>query len=328
MNAIDQLPTAVTIGMKADLMRSDLQRGLVWFLNYAACNPSGVTAEQLDLHNTSMLPSDVELFAHRWLAFSRSMDINHDGIGRPIRVVESFFNSESVASPMWPLNAHAMRVDASGSEEAIDGLRTGSLNSLSLDAFTFNVKKLLPVDRPTQVSRALMSSADFAGLARTVASTGFSNVQSLHKVGDGLFIALRGDLTPIGVQILDDGDIEISAAGGAWSSLGVTLASAATLVYRADDSTGGHVPNHDGVDKVDYRPWDSTNMSLVGAETGDAPVPWAYVSAEGVGVLPHHTPCGVSLMAVAQALSDLNSVPESHRSEARSHLLLHLRGLR
>ena len=87
----------IQIALKADLMRSDLELGLVWFINYSALDPTAVTSKQLDLHGAGMLPVDVEKFAHRWLAFSRCIDINHDGVGRPVHVIESFFNSENVS---------------------------------------------------------------------------------------------------------------------------------------------------------------------------------------------------------------------------------------
>ena len=68
------------MALKADMMRSDLDKGLIWFVNYAALDPNAVKVADLDLHGAAMLPQDVEKFAHRWLAFSRSVDIEHDGV--------------------------------------------------------------------------------------------------------------------------------------------------------------------------------------------------------------------------------------------------------
>ena len=313
-------------------MRSDLQRGLVWFLNYSACDPNGVSAEQLDLHNTSMLPQDVELFAHRWLAYSRSMDIDHDGIGRPMHVVESFVNSPQVASLAWPINSHAMRVDVSASQEAVDGLRSGSLNSLSLDAFTFNVKQRLPVARPASaaVRASSMSSTELAGLAQTIVSSGFSGVKALHKISDGLFVATRDSGTPIGVQVFDSGDIEISAADSVWANLGVAIATSASLVHsEMSDSLGGYVPDHGGMSfQVDYRPWDPVEISRMLETAGVQLSPWAFVAADGNGILPHHTMHGVNVQAVTSALSELGNVPEPYRLAVHNHLLQHLRSSR
>src|SRR3990167_4621786 len=135
----------ISVQYKADLLRSDLTLGRVWFVNYSALNPAGVTKEQLDLHGTGMLPVDVELLAHRWLQYSRSVDVNHDGRGRAVGVLESFMNSDVVASPTWPLNTHVIRLDVAQEPSILQGLRDGTLNCVSFDAFTFNRKVRVPL---------------------------------------------------------------------------------------------------------------------------------------------------------------------------------------
>jgi hypothetical protein len=177
--------TNIQIALKADVMRSDLVRGLVWFVNYAAIDPEAVKSSDLDLHGAAMLPEDVELFAHRWLAFSRSIDINHDGIGRNIQVVESFMNTPEVGAAAWPVNAHAARLDVAGDKEAYDGLRTGALNSVSLDALTFNKVQRLPVADSMKAETTLNEWAtpeDLAEWAAEVAKDGYDGVEAVHKM--------------------------------------------------------------------------------------------------------------------------------------------------
>ncbi len=224
--------TAIQIALKADVMRSDLVRGLVWFVNYAAIDPSAVKVGDLDLHGCAMLPEDVEKFAHRWLAFSRSIDINHDGLGRNVHVVESFMNTPDIASPSWPINAHAARLDVAGDQEAFEGLRTGKLNSVSLDALTFNRVVRLPVAEAMKMvdptSKGWSEPQDRDGWARELAQDGFEGVVSVTKMGADMWIVDRGDLSPLAVSI-KDGCIETTAAGGAWGHLGMSIMRNPTL---------------------------------------------------------------------------------------------------
>lgn len=221
--------------MKADLLRSDLTEGLVWFVNYAALDPSSVKVSDLDLHGCGMLPHDVELFAHRWLTTSRSVDIEHDGVGRPIQILESFFNSKDVAAQAWPINSHAVRFNVASCKEAMDGLREGSLNSVSLDAFTFNKVIRVPV---AQAKSALGIKDPFVTpdtamkWAEELARDGYPGVTSVRSVGENMFIADRESGLPLAITV-KDGLMEASAAGGPWAHIGMALMSSPSLTNNA-----------------------------------------------------------------------------------------------
>lgn len=331
MNTELQPTTEIKIALKADTLRSDLLRGLVWFVNYAAIDPAAVSAEKLDLHGSAMLPADVETFAHRWLAFSRSVDIEHDGIGRPVHVVESFFNSKDVASPAWPVDAHAVRMDLSQSPEAMDGFRTGRLNCVSLDAFTFNVKRKLPA--ATTRSAPSVKPADPLGLAMELARLGFPGVEGASDLGDGLVLVTRGAMPPLAVHVTGD-DVEVTAAGGAWETLAARLLTSGTLTAAPTMKASpiyGTVPEHGKtVFPIDYTPWDPREVEKLLASqgvdlSGAAPVtPFAFLRADGTGEIPHHTIRGVSLQAVTAGLSALNTIPPEFRDATRRHLIEHL----
>jgi hypothetical protein len=350
----------VTITMRADQMRSDLVRGLVWFVNYAALDPSAVRAEHLDLHNTAMMPEDVEKFAHRWLSASRSVDIEHDGIGRPVHVVESFYNSEDIAAPAFPINSHAARLDVSRSKEAMDGLRSGRLNSVSLDALTFNRVVRLPA---AQTRSAFIADGgwDLAGWARELAQDGWTDVLGVREIGDGLFVASRKSGMPIAIQVHEDG-FESAAAGGAWGRLGMAAFDSPSLVRM--DLAGGE---YTGARVIDHTQWDPSvvsgmlaevgvpidgNISRVGplekeifaaierpsgsGALGSTPgmhhVPGETPQAAARGFLPHHTVREGRLMVsrdgVARSLAMVDSLPSHLRESARAHLLAHLDAMR
>lgn len=323
----------VCIELKADLLRSDVVRGLVWFVNYAAIDPTCVKADKLDLHGAAMLPDDVEKFAHRWLAFSRSIDIQHDGIGRPIHAVESFFNSADVASPAWPVDAHAVRLNLSACQEAMEGFAAGRLNCISLDAFTFNVRKRLPA-ATTKAATAVSRPSDAFGVAREIAQLGFPGVTGVSDLGGGLMLVQRGVMPPVAVQVSDEA-YEVNAGGGAWSVLAARLMTSGSLVVASTTKVGvvdGVVPNHGSlVFSVDFRPWDPDEIirlfASIGADlTGQEPVsPFAFLRADGTGEIPHHTPSGVSRQAVQNGLSQVDRVvPPEYRLAARAHLMKHL----
>lgn len=326
-------PTNVTVAMRMDAMRSDLIRGLVWFVNYAALDPTAVRSTDLDLKGTAMLPHDVELFAHRWLGFSRSIDIEHDGVGRPVDVVESFFNSPAIASPSFPVNSHPMRLDVSRSEEAMTGLRDGTLNSVSLDALTFNRVVRLPVatSRSAPAEEKLPVPTMLSDWASELAHDGYDGVVNVVEVSKGLYVATRsGGRSPVAVSI-DGSSIEVLPGSGAWAEIGMVLAQSPTLTMRSVSKLC-----------VDFRPWseDEVNviMGLIGlnpAGTVDrlGPLEEEFFAALDTstlrGFLPHHTvgPGGVlmnSPAAVRRALSQLHTVPESMRDGARRHLEQHL----
>lgn len=324
--------TEVRIELKADTLRSDLTRGLVWFVNYAAIDPTAVKAEKLDLHGAAMLPEDVELFAHRWLAYSRSIDIQHDGIGRPIHVVESFVNSKEIASPSWPVDAHAVRLNLSACKEAMDGFAAGRLNCVSLDAFTFNVRKRLPV----ATAKALSASrpADALGVAREIAQLGFPGVTGVSDLGGGLVLVQRGAMPPIAVQVADE-EYEVTPGGGAWATLAARLITNGTLTVASTAKAGpidAAIPDHGGMAfQVDFRPWDPAEVEKLLAPTGvdlsgREPVsPFAFLRADGTGEIPHHTIRGVSKQALHDGLGLVDKrIPAEHRAAVRLHLMKHL----
>jgi hypothetical protein len=324
--------TEVRIELKADTLRSDVVRGLVWFVNYAAIDPTAVKAEKLDLHGAAMLPEDVELFAHRWLAFSRSIDIQHDGIGRPIHVVESFFNSKEISSPSWPVDAHAVRLNLSACKEAMEGFSAGRLNCVSLDAFTFNVRKRLPV--ATTKALAMARPADPIGVAREIAQLGFPGVTGVCDIGGGLMIVQRGALPPVAVQVSDE-EYEVTAGGGVWSTLAARLMTNGTLTVASTANASpieSVIPDHGGVTfAVDFRPWDPAEVEKLLKPTGvdlsgSEPVsPFAFLRADGTGEIPHHTIRGVSAQAVQDGLGLVDKrVPAEHRAAVRLHLMKHL----
>ena len=222
----------IQIALKADEMRSDLVRGLVWFVNYAAIDPSAVKVEDLDLHGCAMLPQDVEKFAHRWLAFSRSIDINHDGIGRNVHVVESFMNTPDIGAAAWPINAHAARLDVAGDKEAFDGLKSGKLNSVSLDALTFNRVVRLPVAEAMKMvdpnHGQWSPPTDRDGWARELAQDGYEGVTDVRRIAPDMWLVSRGEKTPLAVS-MKDGYLETTAAGGAWGHVGAMLIQSPTL---------------------------------------------------------------------------------------------------
>lgn len=324
MNEPIQLPeTQIRIDMKADNLRSDLVCGLVWFVNYAAIDPAAVRAEKLDLHGAAMLPEDVEKFAHRWLAFSRSIDIQHDGIGRPVYVVESFFNSKDVASAAWPVDSHAVRLNMFQCKEAMEGFAQGRLNCISLDAFTFNVRKRLPV---ATAAKALSVSrpADAMGVAHEIAQLGFPGVTGVCDLGDGLMLVQRGAMPPIAVQVSDE-SYEVNAGGGAWSTLAARLMTNGTLSVASTAKVGGTgsvVPDHGStVFSADFRPWNSSAFTDKSA--------FAFLRDDGTGEIPHHmSATSVSLAAIQNGLSQIDRViPSEHRLAVRAHLMKHLREL-
>ncbi len=327
-------PTSeVTITLRADELRSDLTRGLVWFVNYAAIDPTAVKAEKLDLHGAAMLPEDVEMFAHRWLAFSRSVDIQHDGVGRNIHVVESFMNSKDVASPAWPVDSHAVRMNLLGCQEAMDGFKAGRLNCVSLDAFTFNVVKRLPA-AVGEAKKAAGNTrpADPNGVALQIAQLGYPDVDGVVDLGGGVMLVTRGSKPPVAVQVSDE-DYEITAGGGAWAHLAARLISNGTLTVASTSKVSpidAAVPNHgELVFATDFVPWDPTEVAKllapIGIDTSREPIsPWAFVRADGSGEIPHHTIRGVSLQAVMDGLSRIDTVvPAAHRTAARLHLMKH-----
>lgn len=306
----------VKISMKADLLRSDLVRGLVWFVNYAALDPESVQASDLDLQGTGMLPDDVEKFAHRWMAYSRSVDINHDGIGRPVNVVESIFNSPAIASPAFPINSHAARFDVSRSKEAFDGLRSGSLNSVSLDAITFNkVAKVKPKVTGTACSAPVPTN--LSQWAEELAAEGFENVIGVKEVAPGLFVAMRSKGMPVAVSI--DGEmIETSGVcSGPWARIGATL-------FGSPSVTTDHSPMADVLATLKGAGFDLTGP-------GTAPLAaevFAVVDEAGVGHLPHHGYDGrqltVSLQSIRRGLASIGTLPKQLQERAKVHLMRHL----
>lgn len=298
----------------ADMLRSDVRKGHVWFLNYAALDPNAVTAASLDLHGSGMLAEDVETFAHRWLAYSRSVDIQHDGIGRPIHVIESFFNSPDIASPAWPVNSHALRLDMSSCKEAMEGFAAGRLNSVSLDAFTFDVVRRLPVAAATTKSAG--PPPDAATIAVQVAELGYTGVTGAFDLGGGLFLVSRGESPAVAVEVSSE-EYEVTAGGGAWATLAARLISNGTLGHvGAMPSMEGAVPTHVTMMCADHR----ADASLLTTRESHA-----YIGPDGRGVIPHHTPFGVSMKAVYEGLVNIDKlVPEPHRQAVRAHLVSHM----
>lgn len=340
----------IQIAMKADQMRSDLVRGLVWFVNYAAIDPESVTSKDLDLHGAAMLPEDVELFAHRWLSHSRSVDINHDGIGRPVYTAESFFNGPDIASPAWPVNSHAVRLDVRNSKEALDGLKDGTLNSVSLDAYTFNQVVRLPVAEAKAAGLPVdgwVEPSTAAEWAEEIARLGYHGVDEVVQFAPGLFVATRSAGMPVAIHIdRSAGYIEASAAGGAWAHLGIALCESGTLTHTRKLLTpvagaGGGVIKQ----PVDFMVWNQETVMDLLAERGiflDQPADEAFAeqtdelfafkdTTTQQSFLPHHTFHGDQMMVsrdgVIQAMTRLDEVPDHGRDAAREHLLCHLRQL-
>lgn len=331
--------TEVRIAMKADLMRSDLQRGLVWFVNYAAIDPTAVTVKDLDLHGTAMLPEDVEKFAHRWLSFSRSVDIEHDGIGRPVYTAESFYNSEDIASPVFPINSHAARLDVSRSKEALEGLRSGKLNSVSLDALTFNRVVRLPVAASAMSAPddgAWARPTDLSAWAYELAQEGWPGVTGIREVGSGLFVAMRSAGMPVAVQVHEDGIEASGVSSGPWARLALAAYESPSLTRMDLAAT-----NKPAYRAIDHTPWDPqlvanllgpVGIDLAGTIVRDGPIEqevFAAIDAPALkGFLPHHTHRGGHLMlsrdGVQKAMRQLDTVPEALRPAALEHLRGHM----
>ena len=246
----------------------------MWFINYAALDPTSVSVEDLDLHGAGMLPADVQQFAHLWLAHSRSIDINHDGIGRPIFVVESFFNGPDIASPAWPINSHATHLDVSHSEEAFNGLRDGSLNAVSLDAYTFNRVVRLPAAEAKSflgMGSTLNEAPDtLSGWALELAQRGYPGVLDVVQVGSGLYVAQRSHGMPLAISF-KNGQIEASSGGGAWSNIAAALCESGTMVgttvpeaSKRALETGDYsvISGSVGANNqpVDFAPWDPAEV--------------------------------------------------------------------
>lgn len=343
--------------MKADLLRSDLTEGKVWFVNYAALDVNAVAADQLDLHGAGMLPEDVEKFAHRWLAYAKgSIDIDHDGVGRPIYAIESFFNGPSIASQAWPINTHAVHLDASASKEAMEGLRTGRLNSVSLDAFTFNKVVRLPAAGAQLAAAAKTAVLDHSSVALAVAQMGFPGVRAVSALASGLYVVEREIGTPLAVSI-KDGIIEATASGGAWAEVAATLCTAGSMISTSRKLIGpevGYTGEMSGhfTQPVDYAPWDTRAVldMLAGAGiefvdgvenvfTWRAPAAdaletasmmedaaFAYVDeASQRAYVPHHTEKGVNYTAVVRGLMNVGHLPVDAQASVRAHLLEHHR---
>jgi hypothetical protein len=320
----------VSVAMRMDAMRSDLVRGLVWFVNYAAIDPSSVKASDLDLHGAAMLPEDVERFAHRWLAFARSVDIEHDGVGRPVDVVESFFNSPDVASPFYPVNAHVTRLDVSKSPEAHEGLRSGRLNSVSLDAITFNKVIRLPVSTFRSVAVVPGVPSLLSDWAAEAAACGYDGVVGVREIFKGLFVAERsGGRPPLAVS-LDADSVEMVPGSGPWSKVAAAIFQSPTLTSRSACAPA-----------VDFSPWPkdevgemmrsigldpSGSLSVLGSLESE--VFAAVDEASMKGFLPHHTVRAGEVMTsrdgVTAALCSIDSVPERLRPMALEHLQRHL----
>lgn len=334
--------TRITIELKADQARSDLVRGLIWFINYAAIDPTAVKAEALDLHGAAMLPEDVEKYAHRWLAFSRSVDINHDGIGRPVFVVESFFNGADVASPAWPINSHAVRMDVSQCAEAVSGLKDGSLNCVSLDAFTFNKVVRLPAAQAKSALGPMLPPVVDGAWVEQFAREGYTGVTKAVNVGADLWIVQRSCGMPLAVSV-KDGFIEASAASTPWAHLAATLLESGTLTTKLHDSGAyigpERVPQHEHVGPVDFAPWSSEAFDAMLADAGlklgiadralDQFADFYTWWGPSGGVIPHHVYRGSVMMvsrdAVMKGLTSVDQeVPEPFRAAAKAHLLAHL----
>lgn len=327
--------TEIQIALKADLLRSDLTQGLIWFVNYAALDPTSVKISDLDLHGAAMLPQDVEKFAHRWLAFSRSIDIEHDGIGRPVHVIESFFNSSDIGAPAWPINSHAVRFDVSASKEALDGLRSGALNSVSLDAYTFNKVVKLPVAQAKQATglsnHMAAAPSSFAEWAGCIAQLGYEGVSSVDQVSPGVFVAHRAAGMPLAITI-KDGLLEASAASGPWSHLAATLVESGTLTsskkfFGIESEVKPGMANSG--QPIDYAPWDPAAVASLLDGKGISEDSFAAVDpATSKMFLPHHIHHGEQVMlskaGVITSLGMLSEIPEGMRNSARSHLLSHL----
>lgn len=239
-------------------MRSDLEEGKVWFINYAALDPTAVKVEDLDLHNAGMLPGDVEQFAHLWLAHSRSIDINHDGVGRAVFVLESFFNGPDIASAAWPINSHATRLDISQSEEAMTGMQDGSLNSVSLDAYTFNRVVRLPVAEAKSMLgiREVLKSAPgtLDQWALEMAQRGYPGVLGVTQVRPGLYVAQRSHGMPLAITF-KDGQIEAASGGGAWGQVAVALCESGSMVQlQPQASAPTPVPTVNTIDPAELPP--------------------------------------------------------------------------
>lgn len=240
-------PIAIQIAMKADLIRSDLREGLVWFVNYTALDPTAVKSSDLDLHGAAMLPEDVEKFAHRWLTTSRSIDIEHDGVGRPIHVIESFFNSQDVQALSWPLNTHAVRFDISRCPEALNGMREGTLNSVSLDAYTFNKVMRLPVAEVKGMLQrdVFVPPETIQKWAEELATDGYEGVIDVHSVGPDMYVATRKNGLPLAITV-KNGELEASAAGGPWGHIGMALVESPTLTSRSVSLQAGETTKPNG----------------------------------------------------------------------------------
>lgn len=327
----------ITISMRADLARSDLTRGLVWFVNYAAIDPSAVRAEDLDLHGAAMLPDDVEKLAHRWLRFSRSVDIEHDGIGRPVHPVESFFNSADVASNAWPVGAHVVRFDCADSSEAMEGLRAGTLNCVSFDAFTFNRVRRLPVAEARKSIGPIVPPKDVASIIEEVARMGYSGIDGAVEIAHGLYLIKRSSGLHLGVSIRD-GAVEAAAAGGAWQHISAHLIESGSLV---SETMRDFFPPHSGqkVLPIDTRVWDREKVDSELASRGIImgsnlfSQMFAYVDPHGAGTLEHHVLLEDGSMAVSPemvraALQRVDDLPQGRREGARKHLLGHLEDIR
>jgi hypothetical protein len=331
----DQPTSEISFSMKMDELRSDLKAGLVWFLNYAALDPAAVKSSHLDLHGSAMLPEDVQKFAHRWLAYSRSIDIEHDGIGRPITVIESFFNSEEVQAAAWPINSHAVRLDVSSSDDALTGLRSGALNSVSLDALTFNRMRRLPVDVAVKAApQPWIEPASAGAWALELASMGYSGVTTVRRTAKGLYVCEREQGLPLAVHVTED-YVDVTAAGGAWGQISAVLCESGTLtadnIPDFDLETGTQVVSHTTkLFVVDHAPspYQSAKDALDAAFYTTEVSPFVAILPSG-GLLPHHVMQGgqemVNLDAVRKALNNIEVVPEQYREAARSHLKAHLR---
>lgn len=330
---LESTQSTISVALKADLSRSDMVRGLVRFVNYAAIDPTCVSSDDLDLHGKAMLPADLTLFAHRWLAFSRSIDIQHDGIGRPVYAVESFMNSPEIASPAYPINSHVVLLDVQGSKEAFDGLKSGKLNSVSLDALTFNRKIRVKV-KPGQTKCAADGSLSWvrpttlAQWAHEIAEDGWDGVVGINRISDDLYVAMRSSGMPLAVQLFDDGMDVTAAPSGAWSEIGARVFTSPSLISsrRQEVDLGSYSgPVLEGSLKA-------AGAGLDGRLVADAP---GFVEAEmfaaiedGVGRIPHHVIDGGRMMvsrdAVIRGLSSISSLPENLRTEARDHLMRHM----
>lgn len=90
----------------------------------------------IDSHGEAMLPDDVRKLAHRFLQKSRKHDKFHDE--RPtddVQLVESFVNSEEVASPhFWPGSWVVVMRVAKGSDTWRQ-IESGAIDAVSFQAY-------------------------------------------------------------------------------------------------------------------------------------------------------------------------------------------------